>query len=336
MLNTVWFVMIAVLFTGFFVLEGFDFGVGILTPFLGKTDTERRLLINTIGPFWDGNEVWFVAAGGAMFAAFPNWYATLFSGFYIALFLLVLALILRGVGFEFRSKVTHAKWRTFWDWAIFSGSVFPPMLWGVALANMMKGIPINAQMQDVGSFWQLLSPYSIAGGLAMTLLFMLHGAIFLTLRTHEDIRVRARNIARKVGVWTTIMMFVFIILSYFYTNMFTKEGIVPGPTPVLAGFTLVSLPFLIRYEKDGWAFLMSTFTVILSSATVFLDLFPRVMVSSLNPAWSLTIYNAAANPYSLKVMTICALTLLPFVLAYQAWTFWIFRKRLSIHDELDY
>ncbi|MCY0887793.1 MAG: cytochrome d ubiquinol oxidase subunit II [Alicyclobacillaceae bacterium] len=336
MLNTVWFVMIAVLFTGFFVLEGFDFGVGILAPFLGKTDTERRLLINTIGPFWDGNEVWFVAAGGAMFAAFPNWYATLFSGFYIALFLLVLALILRGVGFEFRSKVAHAKWRTFWDWAIFSGSVFPPMLWGVALANMMKGIPINAQMQDVGTFWQLLSPYSIAGGLAMTLLFMLHGAIFLTLRTHDDIRVRARSIARKVGVWTTIMMFVFIILSYFYTNMFTKEGIVPGPTPVLAGFTLVSLPFLIRYQKDGWAFLMSTFTVILSSATVFLDLFPRVMVSSLNPAWSLTIYNAAANSYSLKVMTICALTLLPFVLAYQAWTFWIFRKRLSIHDELDY
>jgi cytochrome d ubiquinol oxidase subunit II len=335
-LNTLWFFLIAVLFTGFFVLEGFDFGVGMLSPFIGHNEQERRLLINTIGPFWDGNEVWLLTAGGAMFAAFPDWYATLFSGFYIALFFLVLSLMVRGVSFEFRSKRPSARWRTGWDRALFVGSLLPPLLWGVALANLMKGVPINAHMQDTGSFWSLLNPYSLVGGVAMVLLFLLHGSLFLSLRTHGDLQLRARTAARRIGVWTTIAMFVFIIMSYFYTDMFTKQGILPGPVPVLAGFSLISIPFLIRNNKDGWAFMMSILTVILSIATVFLALYPNVMISSLNPAWNLTVYNAASNPYSLTVMTIVALSLLPFVLAYQAWTFWVFRKRLTLKDELHY
>jgi cytochrome d ubiquinol oxidase subunit II len=335
-LNTLWFFLIAVLFTGFFVLEGFDFGVGMLSPFIGRNEQERRLLINTIGPFWDGNEVWLLTAGGAMFAAFPDWYATLFSGFYIALFFLVLSLMVRGVSFEFRSKRPSARWRTGWDRALFVGSLLPPLLWGVALANLMKGVPINAHMQDIGSFWGLLNPYSLFGGVAMVLLFLLHGSLFLSLRTHGDLQLRARTAARRIGVWTTIAMFVFIVMSYFYTDMFTKQGILPGPVPVLAGFSLISIPFLIRNNKDGWAFMMSILTVILSIATVFLALYPNVMISSLNPAWNLTVYNAASNPYSLTVMTIVALSLLPFVLAYQAWTFWVFRKRLTLKDELHY
>lgn len=335
-LQVLWFILIATLFAGFFLLEGFDYGVGALVPVIGKTDSERRVLINSIGPFWDGNEVWFITAGGAMFAAFPNWYATLFSGFYLALFLLLVALIGRGVAFEFRSKVEDPRWRRSWDWILFGGSVLPPILWGVALANLMKGVPIDAHMNYVGNFFTLLSPYAILGGLSALLLFVVHGALFLCLRTEGELRRRARRTANRVGPWATVVMFAFIVLSYFQTDMFTKAGIDPGPVPLTAGLVLVSVPFFIKAERDGWAFLMTGITIVLSTVTVFLDLFPRVMVSSLNPAWSLTVYNASSNPYSLRVMSIIALSALPFVLAYQAWTYWVFRKRLSADSHLDY
>lgn len=335
-LQILWFALIAVLFTGFFFLEGFDYGVGVLAPLIGKTDQERRLVINSIGPFWDANEVWFITAGGAMFAAFPNWYATLFSGFYLALFVLLLALIGRGVAFEFRSKVENPRWRSTWDWIIFGGSLLPPLLWGVALANLMRGVPINAQMNYTGTFFDLLSPYALMGGLSMLLLFVVHGALFLTLRTDGVLQARARRLATLIGPWTTIVMFLFIVLSYFQTDMFTKAGIDPGPVPVLAGLCLIAVPFFIHARRDGWAFLMTGLTIVLSTVTVFLDLFPRVMVSSLNPSWSLTIYNAASNPYSLRVMTIIALSALPFILAYQGWTYWVFRQRLRADAHLDY
>lgn len=335
-LQTFWFGIIAVLFIGFFFLEGFDYGVGILTPFLGKTDDERRLLINTIGPFWDANEVWFITAGGAMFAAFPGWYATLFSGFYIALFLLLVALIGRGVAFEFRSKVNHPAWRRFWDWVIFGGSLLPPLLWGVALANMMHGVPIDAKLSFVGNFGSLISLYSIAGGMSMTLLFVLHGALFISLRTTGVIQERARKTALVIGAWTTVLTFLFVVLSYLETDMFTRHGIDPGAVPVLAGLALFSVQFFIQAKRDGWAFFMTGLTIALSTITVFMDLFPRVMVSSLNAAWSLTIYNTASNPYSLKVMTIVALTVVPFVLLYQGWSYWVFRKRLSPDHPLEY
>jgi cytochrome bd ubiquinol oxidase subunit II len=336
MLETLWFILISVLFVGFFFLEGFDFGVGMLAPFLGKTDTERRVVINTIGPFWDGNEVWLITAGGAMFAAFPGWYATLFSGFYMALFLMLLALIGRGVAFEFRSKLESKRWRQTWDWIIFFGSLLPPLLWGVALANLMRGVPIDASTNYVGSFWDLISIYSIAGGISMVLLFLLHGSLFLSLKTTGVLRDRARAFARRIGALTTAVMLLFVILSYFETDMFTSRGINPGMVPLMAGMALVSVYFFLKAGKDGWSFAMTGVTITLSTVTVFMCLYPRVMISSLSPDWTLTIYNTASNPYTLKVMTIVALTMLPLVLAYQAWNYWVFRKRVSADDHLDY
>lgn len=336
MLETVWFILITVLFVGFFFLEGFDFGVGMLTPWLGKTDTERRVLINTIGPVWDGNEVWLITAGGAIFAAFPGWYATLFSGFYLALFLMLIALIGRGVAFEFRSKLEHMRWRSTWDWVICIGSLLPPLLWGVALANLMRGVPIDASANYVGSFWDLISVYSVAGGLSTVLLFLLHGSLYLSLKTEGDIRDRARHFASRIGALTTVVMLVFVLLSYFETDMFTRHGISPGIVPVLAGFALVSVPFFLKAGRDGWAFLMTGMTIVLSTITVFMSLYPRVMISSLNPDWTLTIHNASSNEYTLKVMTIVALSTVPLVLAYQAWTYWVFRKRVTVRQHLDY
>jgi cytochrome bd ubiquinol oxidase subunit II len=336
MLETLWFILITVLFVGFFFLEGFDFGVGMLVPFVGRNDLERRVLINTIGPFWDGNEVWFITAGGAMFAAFPHWYATLFSGFYMALFLMLLALIGRGVAFEFRSKLESPRWRSTWDWVIFAGSLLPPFLWGVALANLMRGVPIDAEMNFVGTFWGLLNLYSLLAGVSVVALFLLHGALFLSLKTEGELRERVQRFALKVGLWATILVFVFIILSYWQTDMFTQKGINPGAIPIVAGMALISIRFFMKAKLDGWAFVMSGLTIALSTVTVFLSLFPRVMISSLNPEWSLTIYNAASSPYTLKVMTIVALTAVPIVLVYQSWTYWVFRKRVSTQDHLDY
>jgi cytochrome d ubiquinol oxidase subunit II len=336
MLPTIWFILITVLFIGFFFLEGFDFGVGILTPFLGKNDADRRVIINTIGPFWDGNEVWFITAGGAMFAAFPNWYATLFSGFYMALFLMLVALIGRGVAFEFRSKLQNPKWRKTWDWIIFWGSLLPPFLWGIALANLMRGVPIDAKMNYVGSFWDLISLYTVTAGVSIVLLFMLHGALFLALKTEGVIRDRARAVALRIGAWTTIMLFIFVILSYIETDMFTRHGIDPGAVPILAGLALFSVQFFLKAKRDGWAFIMTGITIALSTITVFMDLFPRLMISSLNPDWSLTIYNASSSDYSLKVMTIIAVSVIPFVLAYQIWSYWVFRKRVTHSDHMDY
>lgn len=335
-LNVVWFVLIATLFTGFFVLEGFDYGVGILIPWMGQTDEQRRLLVNTIGPFWDANEVWLITAGGAMFAAFPNWYATLFSGFYMALFLLLLALIVRGVAFEFRSKLASPRWRQTWDWLLFTSSLLPPLLWGVAVANFMKGVPIDGRMEYVGTFWDLLSPYTVLGGLSLVLLSTLHGALYLSLRTDGMLQATARETARRIGVLTSLVLLAFVVMSYYNTDMFVKAGVDPGAVPVLAGMSLLAVPFFIHWKRDGWAFFMTTLTIIFSSITVFLDMFPRVMISSLNANWSLTIFNAASGPYSLRVMTIVALTVLPIVLAYQAWTYWVFRHRLRIGGHLDY
>ncbi|MCI0182871.1 cytochrome d ubiquinol oxidase subunit II [Sulfoacidibacillus ferrooxidans] len=335
-LDVFWFVIIAVLFVGYFFLEGFDFGVGMLLPFIGKTDTDRRVMINSIGPFWDGNEVWLITAGGALFAAFPNWYATLFSGFYLALFIMLLALIARGVAFEFRGKENNRTWRAVWDWLIVLGSAGPAFLWGVALADMMQGVPINASMNYVGTFFNLLSPFSVIMGAAMVMMFILHGALFLSMKTTGDVKERAQKAALRVGGPTTTLLFIVVILSYFYTDIFRKMGIDPGPIPIVAGLALLSVRYFIGAKRYGWAFIMTGITIALSTITVFLGLFPRVMVSSLNPNYSLTIYNAASNHYSLVVMTIVALTLVPVVLAYQIWSYWVFKKRVSPSDHLDY
>ena len=335
-LNTVWFILIAVLFMGYFLLEGFDYGVGVLLPFLGKDDKDRRVIINTIGPHWDGNEVWLITAGGAMFAAFPNWYATLFSGFYLALFLMLLALIVRGVAFEFRSKDRHADWRNLWDWMIFVGSLVTPLLWGVAIANIVRGVPIDADMNYVGGFLTLLNPYALLGGLAALAVLTLHGAIFLTLKTKGDMVERARAAARRLWLPAVILSVLFAVATYFATDIFTRLGINPGIVPVGAVAALLAAGWLIRSRREGWAFAMTGLAIALTIITLFMGLYPRVLVSSLNPAWSLTIYNTASSQYTLTIMTIVALVLVPVVLIYQGWSYWVFRERIGRDSTLEY
>jgi cytochrome d ubiquinol oxidase subunit II len=335
-LNELWFVLISVLFIGFFLLEGFDYGVGILLPFLGKDDTDRRVIINTIGPFWDGNEVWLLTAGGAMFAAFPNWYATMFSGFYLALVLMLLALIVRGVSFEFRSKDRHPAWRSTWDWMIFAGSFLPALLWGVAFGNLIRGVPIDADMQYVGGFWNLLNPYALAGGLASLSAFTLHGALFLSLKTRNELLKRAHRAAALLWLPTVVLVFAFVVAGYFATDMFTRLGMNPGAVPLGAGAALLVAGWFIRRRYHGWAFVMTGLTIALSAITVAMGLFPRLMVSSLNDDWSLTIHNASSSPYTLKVMTVVAAIFVPVVLLYQGWSYWVFRKRVGREDTLEY
>lgn len=335
-LNTLWFILITVLFIGYFILEGFDYGVGILLPFLSKDDTDRRVIINTIGPFWDGNEVWLLTAGGAIFAAFPHWYATMFSGFYLALVLMLLALIVRGVAFEFRSKDRHPNWRATWDWAIFFGSFIPALLWGVALGNLLRGVPIDENMTYVGGFFNLLNPYALVGGLTSLTIFTLQGAIFLSLKTKGDMAGRALAMTKKVGPIATVLVFVFVILGYFMTDAFTRLGINPGLVPLVAGGALLAAGWFIHHERPGWAFIMNCVAIAFSTITIFMSLFPRVIVSSLNPDWSLTIYNASSSPYTLKVMTIVALIFVPIVLLYQGWSYWVFRQRIGRDSVLEY
>jgi cytochrome d ubiquinol oxidase subunit II len=324
------------LFIGYFFLEGFDYGVGIVLPFLGKDDQERRVIINTIGPHWDGNEVWLITAGGAMFAAFPNWYATLFSGFYLALFLMLLALIVRGVAFEFRSKDKHPNWRNLWDWMIFVGSLVPALLWGVAIANIVRGVPIDADMNYVGGFWYLLNPYALLGGLATLSVLTLHGAIFLTLKTKGDVMEKARVAARRLWPPAVLLWVLFAVATYFATDIFTRLGIDPGIIPVGALAALLAAGWLIRAKREGWAFAMTGLAIALTIVTLFMGLYPRVMVSSLNPAWSLTIYNAASGQYTLTIMTIVALIFVPIVLIYQGWSYWVFRERIGRESQLEY
>ncbi|KJR46972.1 Cytochrome d ubiquinol oxidase subunit II [Desulfosporosinus sp. I2] len=329
-LNILWFILITVLFVGFFFLEGFDFGVGILLPFLGKNDTERRVIINTIGPHWDGNEVWLITAGGAMFAAFPNWYATLFSGFFLALFLVLFSLIIRGVAFEFRSSDSSLRWRTTFDWMIFTGSLLSALLWGVAMTNVVKGVPIDAKMQYVGTFFTLLNPYAIIGGLTTLFVFMFHGALFLSLKTTGTLAKRALKAAQSIGIVAIPVVLLLAGLTYFQTDLFSNLG--AGITLLGSGITLVVAYVLIRSNKNGWAFILNGLTILLFTVALFWGLFPRVMVSSLNPAWSLSIYNASSSPYTLKIMTIIALTMVPIVLLYQGWSYWVFRHRVTEKD----
>jgi cytochrome d ubiquinol oxidase subunit II len=328
-LNTLWFILITVLFTGFFFLEGFDYGVGILLPFLGKDDLDRRVIINTIGPVWDGNEVWLLTAGGAIFAAFPHWYATMFSGFYLALVVMLLALIMRGVAFEFRSKDARPGWRSFWDWMIFVGSLLPALLWGVALGNLLQGLPIDVTKTYTGNFFTLLSPYTLITGLYAVLIMALHGAVFLSLKTDGELVDRARQTAWRLWLPAVVMMVIVIVSSDLATDMFRKLGVNPGVIPLTGGAALLASGWFIRNKHDGWAFASTGVTIAFAIVTIFMTLFPRVMISSLNPEWSLTIYNASSSQYTLSVMTVVALIFVPIVLLYQGWTYWVFRKRIS-------
>ena len=328
-LNILWFVLIAVLYTGFFVLEGFDFGVGMLLPFLGKTDDERRVLINAIGPHWDGNEVWLLTAGGATFAAFPHWYATLFSGFYPALFLLLIGLIVRGVAFEFRSKDANPRWRAAWDWCIFVGSLLPALLLGVAFANMARGLPIDANMTYTGGFWYLLNPYGLIGGVAAIAIFLLHGALFLALKTTGKFQARVQALASRLWIVALLGFGLLSAGSYIYADLVVRLGMNPGIVPFTAGAALLLSGLLIRRGRDGWAFAMTAITIAFTVVTHFLLTFPNLMLSTTNPNWSLTIYNASSSQYTLTVMSIVAVLFVPVMLGYQIWSYLTFRKRLS-------
>lgn len=323
-LTTVWFIVIAFLWTGYFFLEGFDFGVGALLPVLGRDNTERRVLINAIGPVWDGNEVWVIVAGGATFAAFPEWYATLFSGFYLPLLVILVALIVRGVAFEYRGKRDETTWRRRWDWAIVAGSVLPAFLWGVAFANLVRGVPLDAGHNYVGTLTDLLNPYALLGGLATLTLFLTHGAVFLALKTTGQIRERARRLAARLTVAAIAVGGAFLLVTQLQHGK-TITWITVG----LAAAALLASSAATARGREGWAFLGAGAAIVAAVVSLFLALFPDVMPSSIDKVYSLTTTNAASTPYTLKIMTVVALVVTPFVLLYQGWTYWVFRKRIG-------
>ena len=325
-LTTVWFVLIAVLWIGYFALEGFDFGVGMLLPVLARDDRERRVMINTIGPVWDGNEVWLLVAGGATFAAFPEWYATLFSGFYLPLLLILLALIVRGVAFEYRAKGHGEQWKDRWDLAIIIGSFLPSLLWGVAFANILRGVPIDAHKEYVGGFFNLLNPYALVGGLTTLLLFLTHGAIYISLKTDGPIRERARDLARRVGIGAATVAVIFLVWTQTMTG-----NVGSAVFFVLAALALVGGLGAIFRGREGWAFTGTFAAIGLAVAGLFWALFPDVMPTSLSDGVGLTTSNASSTHYTLTVMTVVAVIFTPVVLCYQAWTYWVFRKRIAVH-----
>ncbi|MGW8362278.1 cytochrome d ubiquinol oxidase subunit II [Streptomyces wedmorensis] len=329
-LHDVWFVLIAVLWIGYFFLEGFDFGVGILTRLLARDRVEKRVLINTIGPVWDGNEVWLLTAGGATFAAFPEWYATLFSGFYLPLLIILVCLIVRGVAFEYRAKRPEENWQRNWEQAIFWTSLIPAILWGVAFGNIVRGVKIDAEMEYVGNFWDLLNPYALLGGLVTLTLFTFHGAVFASLKTVGDIRGRARALALKLGLVTAVLALAFLT----WTQVDTGDGWSLAAM-LVAVVALVGAIGAIKGGREGWSFALSGVTIAAAVAMLFLALFPNVMPSSLDPAWSLTVTNASSSPYTLKIMTWCAAIATPLVLLYQSWTYWVFRKRIGTQHIAD-
>ncbi|MEY4735205.1 MAG: cytochrome d ubiquinol oxidase subunit [Actinomycetota bacterium] len=329
-LQTIWFLLIAVLWVGYFILEGFDFGVGVLLPFVSKNEADRRAVLTTLGPVWDGNEVWVLVAGGATFAAFPEWYATLFSGFYLPLFLILTSLIIRGVAFEYRSKYGKAQWRQRWDVAIVIASFLPALLWGVAFANIVRGVPIeksaDGYLEYVGGFFNLLNPYALLGGVVTLSVFLTHGAVFLALKTDGGIRERARAIAIKVGLVAAVAAVAFLA----WTNALLPEfnAIVFSLSLVVAVAWLSGL-YAILKVREGWAFIFSAATIATFVATLFYALYPRVMPSSLGSQFDLTIRNASATENTLTVMSWVAVVMTPLVLIYQGWTYWVFRKRVS-------
>jgi cytochrome bd ubiquinol oxidase subunit II len=324
-LNDVWFLLIAVLWTGYFVLEGFDFGDGMALPILGRGEEQRRVLINTIGPVWDGNEVWLLVAGGATFAAFPEWYASMFSGFYLALLLILVALILRGVAFEFRGKVDDPAWRRRWDWAIIGGSAVPALLWGVAFGNIVRGVKLSSDHLYVGSFFDLLNPYALLGGVVTLTLFAYHGAVFLALKTVGPVREQARQWAARVGLVAIVAAAAFLL----WTQLSHGDRGTAG-TAIVATVAVVASWFANRAGREGWAFLALVVTIVAATATLFLALYPNVLPSTVAAQNSLTVTNAAATHYTLKIMTWVAVFFTPIVLAYQGWTYWVFRKRIGV------
>lgn len=326
----VWFFIVGVLFVGYFVLDGFDFGVGMSLPFLGKDNVSRRQIINTIGPVWDLNETWVIVAGACLFAAFPEWYATLFSGFYLPLLLILIALILRGVSFEYRHQRDDATWRKRFDLMIVVGSALPAFLWGVAVANIVQGVPIDADKEFTGTLLTLLNPYGLLGGVVTLLLFFTHGVYFVALKTDGPVREQARRLATKSGLLTLVAAAVFLAWTVL-SAMQAQAPLLPlvFVTATVAAVMLIGAILANATGREGWAFAGGAGTVMFAVLTLWLSLFPNVMPSSTDPAWNLTIENASSTDYTLTIMTWAAVIFLPLVLLYQGWTYWVFRKRIT-------
>jgi cytochrome d ubiquinol oxidase subunit II len=333
-----WFLLIGVLFTGYFVLEGFDFGVGMLMPILGRgSETRKRVVLNTIGPVWDGNEVWLITAGGALFAAFPEWYASLFSGFYLALLLILVALIVRIVGIEYRSKIDDPRWRAACDAAIVFGSWVPALAWGLAFANMVHGVKLNEHKQIGGNLLDLLGPYALLGALTTALLFLLHGAVFIALKTGGEVRESVRRIARIVLVPTVLVVVAF--------GLWTQLAHGKDWTWIPLALAVIGLALgavaTVR-GRDGWAFTGTALTVVAAVVLLFGALFPYVLPSSIDPSFGLSVdgrtvaghgtVSASSTHYTLLVMSWCAVVVTPVVVLYQGWTYWVFRKRLTVEQ----
>ena len=339
-LQTVWFILIAVLWIGYFVLDGFDLGVGMLLPVIGKDDLRRRVMINSIATVWDGNEVWLLVAGGATFAAFPLWYATMFSGYYLALFLVLVGLILRGVAFEYRGKRDSATWRKRWDMAIVVGSALPALLFGVAFGNVVSGSQIEplagtpagtdfavdgGALNYTGNLFNLLNPFSLLMGLMTLTVFMAHGAIYLRLKTYGEVRDAAKGVAIKVGLVAAVIA----VAALLWYQAFSERVAFTLPLALVAAVCWLAALGMVLKGRDGWAFIFSSATILFAVTTLFVGLFPNVMLSNVNDLYNLTVYNASSQSYTLTVMTIVAAIMTPIVLVYQGWTFWVFRKRIS-------
>ena len=328
-LQTVWFILIAVLWIGYFILEGFDFGVGMLLKQVSSNEADRRAVLTTLGPLWDGNEVWLLVAGGATFAAFPEWYATLFSGFYLPLFLILVGLIVRGVALEYRSKYGKAQWRQRWDVAIVISSAIPALLWGVAFSNIVKGVPIekvDGHLEYTGGFFNLLNPYALLGGVVTLTVFLTHGAIFLSLKTAGEIRKKARTLVTRYGLVAAASAVAYLIWTI--ALLPEKKAIVLLLSALVAIFWLAALGMNLK-GREGWAFIFSSLAILSFVSDLFNALYPRVMPSSISSAFDLTITNASSTDYTLKTMTVVAVIMTPIVLIYQGWTYWVFRKRVS-------
>jgi cytochrome d ubiquinol oxidase subunit II len=332
-LQILWFCIVCALWCGYFFLEGFDFGVGMLLPVLGRDDTDRDLMIGTIGPVWDGNEVWLVIAAGATFAAFPNWYATMFSGFYLPLLLILVLLITRAVSFEWRSKADSPRWRMTWTWLNTTASVGVPLIWGVALSNLLRGVPIDSGGTFTGNTVDLLSPYTVLAGIALVLLCGLHGAVFLALRTTGDLRGRAGATAARIAAPAALVVTIFLLWTMKIASDNNDRGVLPGILPVAGAIAAAAVAVvLVRKRQELAAFTATAAAIVLTIVALFVELYPRVMVSSSSFGDSLTVQNASSAHYSLAVMTVAAVILTPIILLYEAWAYHVLRARLGRED----
>jgi cytochrome bd ubiquinol oxidase subunit II len=329
-LQNLWFVLIAVLWSGYFLLEGFDFGVGMLLPFLPRDEPERRVMFESIGPVWDGNEVWLVVAGGATFAAFPAWYATMFSGFYLALLLVLFFLIVRVLSFEWRTKTASPRWRAVWTFANAIGSFGASLVWGVGLANLLYGVPIDSSGDYTGTFWNLFNGYTVVAGLAVVLVFAFHGANYLTLKTSGDLLERAKRAARLLSIPAALVGAGFLVWTVVVAVDRNDKDVFPPVLPAALGIAAILLAaWFAARRREGLAFTMTALGSILVVATLFTSLYPRVMVSSTSFGDSLTVASTASRHYTLQVMSVVALICTPIVLLYQGWTYHVFRRRLA-------